>query len=275
MAQAPAEMTDVSSAVAAMNSALAGGVTPYRLDIVDPKVLLAAEVNAQVMDKEQFGQLVNNVKGDGNLSSVPFCWRDPNGATHILSGHHRVEAAIVAGIERILIMFVSGELSEAKRTAIQISHNAIAGSPDLTILKAQFLSIADMADKIYTGLDDRTFINFKPPTIATFNEAAMLTQKVELVFVGAQAAEIEREVLALENKSQRIFVGLTTQAEPLKVALMQVKESSKVFNTSVAFSVLAALGRIYSEYLDDLEAGRPIGTDLSALHARMQSELES
>jgi malonyl CoA-acyl carrier protein transacylase len=52
-----------------------------------------------------------------------------------LSGHHRVDAAKAAGEEWLLILFTDRELSRQEQIAIQLSHNAISGEDEPTVLR--------------------------------------------------------------------------------------------------------------------------------------------
>jgi hypothetical protein len=61
------------------------------------------------MKAEQFQALVENVKKDGNLSSLPLCYREKDGKLRVLSGNHRVQAGRQAGVEQILVMVVGDE----------------------------------------------------------------------------------------------------------------------------------------------------------------------
>jgi hypothetical protein len=108
------------------------------------------------MKAEQFQALVENVKQDGNLSSLPLCYREKDGNLRGLSGNHRVMAARQAGVEQVLVMVVGDEKDADERLAIQLSHNAIAGQDDLVILKELWEAITDVQAKVYAGLDSDT-----------------------------------------------------------------------------------------------------------------------
>lgn len=56
------------------------------------------EKNARYMKPEQFNRLVENIRRDGCLTSVPLVHRDGESLV-VVSGNHRVSAAIKAGIE--------------------------------------------------------------------------------------------------------------------------------------------------------------------------------
>ena len=117
-----------------LNEKLAG-LFPYRLEMATPGELKLLEKNARYMKAEQFQSLVENIKKDGNLSSLPLCYREKDGKLRVLSGNHRVQAGRQAGVEQILVMVVGDEKDSDARLAIQLSHNAIAGQDDLVILK--------------------------------------------------------------------------------------------------------------------------------------------
>lgn len=68
---------------------------------IDPSELLLLELNARFMRHEQFARLVQNVRNDGKLTSVPFAVREDDGRYRVLSGNHRVQAAVEAGLTTI------------------------------------------------------------------------------------------------------------------------------------------------------------------------------
>ena len=73
-----AEQVRLEGALEQLNSAL-DGVTPYRLALVHPADVAHVQKNAHYMPTKVYRRLVDNVKHDGNLSSLPFCWKDAEG----------------------------------------------------------------------------------------------------------------------------------------------------------------------------------------------------
>ena len=130
----------VQDALAVLNEKLAG-TFPFLLELVSPGDLKLLEKNARYMKAEQFQNLVENVKKDGNLSQLPFCYREEDGRLRVLSGNHRVKAAIAAGVEQTMVLVAREPKDQDERLAIQLSHNAIAGQDDLLILKDLWESI--------------------------------------------------------------------------------------------------------------------------------------
>ena len=68
---------------------------------IDPRQIELLEVNAQYMEPEQYQRLVGNVRQDGCLMSVPLLYRTPEGTYRCVSGNHRTQAAIDAGLKEI------------------------------------------------------------------------------------------------------------------------------------------------------------------------------
>ena len=90
------------------------------LRIVNPKSLSLLKHNARYFKKDQFKQLVENLKKDQRLSGTPLCHTVEDGKLEVLSGNHRVEAYVEAGIPWILVIVDLGDLSENEQIAVQI-----------------------------------------------------------------------------------------------------------------------------------------------------------
>lgn len=100
-------------------------------------------------------QLVENIKRDKYLSSVPFCWYNKTTKKYlVLSGNHRLKAGIDAGIQKFVVLYTDKDLEKQEQVAIQLSHNAIEGKDDLVILKELWSQVVDVNWKQYIGFDD-------------------------------------------------------------------------------------------------------------------------
>jgi len=120
----------------------------------DPKSLLLLEKNARFMKAATFQRLVENVKRDGVLTSLPFAVSEGDRGLRVLSGNHRVLTAIEAGLSTIEVIVSLTELSPARQKAIQLSHNSLVGEDDPLTLRELFNELGDVAWKAYSGLDD-------------------------------------------------------------------------------------------------------------------------
>lgn len=218
----------------------------YRIDIVDPKTLKPADKNARFMSGQMFEQLVSNIKRDGGPTSAPFCWRDVKGIYHILSGHHRVDAAAAAGIEMILIMFTDRELSRQEQIAIQLSHNAISGEDEPTTLRELWHEILAIDLKAYSGLDDKVLQSYEPVKIDTLGEQNIAFQEVILAFFPSEIERLDDVLKQLAARRKTRYAAQIEQFDRFVDRLMDFKEAAGIYNSATA--ILAILD-IVEEWL--------------------------
>ena len=118
--------------------------------VVNPKNLDGQKVNARFMSKEVFENLVRNIKRDGKLESAPLVYQDGE-RYKIISGHHRVKAAVEAGLKEIIVL-VAQPKNRDEVVYKQLSHNGLTGVDDLEILKKLYHSITDAELRTDTGV---------------------------------------------------------------------------------------------------------------------------
>lgn len=247
---------------------LLAGVTPFRLGVAAPADMQAAPVNAHFMPKRVYDQLVANIRRDGNLATLPFCWHDADGKIHVLSGHHRIDAARDAGVEAVLYLYTDDELTADQRTAIQLSHNSLVGEDDLAILKQQWESIATIEARLYSGLDDEVFKSFEPVTLGAFNEKDIRFEVIELLFLPSETDRLV-ELAAKLGKSKRVrLAGWDAHYDLMAEALMRLKDAARIFNSATAFLVMAEAASLYCDWLE--RAGEMDEAAWLALHEELR-----
>ena len=227
---------------------------PFRFAAVPPELPIPADINAHFMEKRTFEQLKNNIKRDGNLSQLPFCWKDSEGVFHILSGHHRIGAAVDAGVPVTIVIYTNAELTMEQRTAIQISHNTLVGEDDLDILKQQFATIKTMDAKFYTGLDDNYFDKFTPIEIKPYSDRDLLYQTIEMAFLPSEIDVLKDAIERIKNTQRQRFAGVREQYEPFTLALMRFKDVTRIFNSATAFQLLIEIAEKYCDWLESQAA---------------------
>lgn len=229
---------------------LLAGVTRFRLGVAAPGDMQAAPINAHFMPKRVYDQLVANIRRDGNLSTLPFCWHDADGKINVLSGHHRIDAARDAGVEAVLYLYTDEGLTADQRTAIQLSHNALVGEDDLAILKRQWESIASIEAKLYSGLDDEYFKTFEPVTLGAFNERDIRFETIELLFLPNETDRLV-ELAGKLGRSKRVrLAGWGEHYDTMAEALMRMKDATTIFNSATAFLVMAEAANLYCDWLE-------------------------
>ncbi len=188
------------------------------------------------MAEPEFNRLVANLRRDGVLTSLPLVYRG-----EVLSGNHRVQAAIKAGIVDADIIEIQSELGEDQRLAIQLSHNALTGKDDPSILREIYESLAldwQKYSAVYEEmfkLDEATAIGLGIP-IAKYEELviAFLPEDREAFYEFATA-------LDKRHKHADVLVGEASDFDAFFEAILAVKTARKIGNTGTALRVMAEI----------------------------------
>ena len=213
------------------------------LEKLDSKVVLAKlgelkllEKNARYMTPQEFALLVENIKGDGKLLGTPVVYRG-----EVLSGNHRVRAAIKAGIYEADVLEIVTELSEERKLAIQLSQNAIAGKDDPNILAQLYTSMKSLEFKKYSGLTDDAF-KCTDEKLASLGISHPKYEELTIVFLPEEKAAFLDLVTRIENsKKAHALVGELATFNALFDAIVRVKQDKKIINNAVALRMLAEL----------------------------------
>ena len=208
------------------------------------------EKNARFMRVEQYRRLVDNIKRDGCLTSVPFAVR--RGERYaILSGNHRVKAARDAGLSEVMVLYTDRELTRAQQVAIQLSHNAIAGQDDLAILRELYDEINDVALKEYSGLDDVLLGKLNPPELDPLSEKGLEYRIVSIAFLPEEVERAEALFAKVLEQADgdRTWVNRRADYDRMLDLLTAAKQAAGVKNTATAFGLLLDLAE---KHLDEL-----------------------
>lgn len=175
----------------------------FKIEEVEISKIRLIEKNARYMEQSDFRALVENIKRDGELSSVPFCVKYPDGHFTVVSGNHRVEAARMAGLTIIPIMYVlEQETSNDEIRAKQLSHNSISGKDDPEIIKQLLDEIRDVAFKEYAHISNEILDAVKDIDY-TVEMPSNEVVPVTLMFVDTSKASFDRILEELENYTPR------------------------------------------------------------------------
>ncbi len=246
-----ADKPRLEAALSALNDAL-GDITPYKLAVVAPQDvrLLDQEHNARYMTKKVYDRLLDNIKRDTNLSSLPFLWRDADGSFVCLSGNHRIMAARDAGVELILALYTDADMSQQERVAVQLSHNSLVGQDDPARLRSLWDEIKAIDLRVYSGLDDGLLQSFEPVKIARVDEDKIRIEELRLLFVLPEIAEIKRVMKRLGDSERTTLLGHYADFERFFDVLLRFKESQNILNTATAFMRIIAIAE---QWLDNFE----------------------
>ncbi len=240
-------------ALTALNASLQQLGQAYKLALVDPASLKELDKNAHFMTHEMFQNLVKNIERDGALASVPFCWYDGE-RFHVLSGNHRVKAALAAGVSRILILYDDRPLSRQERVAIQLSHNAINGKDDPALLKELWAEIDDLSLKYYAGLDDKQLEQLADAQLQGMREAVLDYRSLMFLFLPEEVERLESAFQrAVESTvCEEAILAPLADFSRLVDALDKTKASYATKNHAVALSLVLD---VFEQNLTDLQPG--------------------
>lgn len=218
---------------------------------IDPRKLKLLDKNARRMPARQFNQLVDNVKRDGALTSAPLVHR-VDGDLLVLSGNHRVKAAIAAGLGSVLVLEIVGEQLTAERiVALQLSHNALVGEDDQNILKELYDAL-DVLDKRYSGLTDEDFGTLDSLDLAKLTIGAPKYEEVHLMFL-PEDHEIFKDLMEKLGKGAAKttrFVGKIDDYKRFEDTLVAVQDTLNIHNQAMAIFAMAELA---AEKLAEME----------------------
>lgn len=226
-----------------------------RIETLPLNTLRKQEINARFMTGVQFRQLVSNIKKDGALTSVPLVHQQQDGGYKILSGHHRIAAAIEAGISEAPCMVIEEDLSRDQEVALVLSHNSLSGQDDPATLLRLYEEIETTSWKQFAGLDDKTLALLEQVQTDTITEASLDFATVQLVFLPHEKEAAERalrEAKAAAQNADEQWIAPWRDYERTLDALETVQESHTIGNTATAFAVILAT---FENHVDELQAG--------------------
>lgn len=224
-----------------------------RIIEVDPRSVKLLELNARYMRHETFALLVKNIKRDGKLTSVPFAVRDGDGWL-VLSGNHRVKAAVEAGLTTIPLMVTDDELDAQQRVAIQLSHNAITGEDDQAVLRELYNQLEAVDWRDYSGLDDVALGQLGKVDLEGLSEANLDFQMLTFMFL---PDEIER-ITETFKEARAMCQGknvLLTKFEDYDRFLDHLDTAGRSFNVTSSALALQVILNLFERHRGDLSDG--------------------
>lgn len=245
-------MVEAAAQPTAVGQTIAYG--PFTIETVALDRVDLIEKNARFMRAEVFQQLVRNVAQDGALSQIPFCVRSGDRFV-TLSGNHRVKAARADGHTAIAVIYYTDrELSREEQVAIQLSHNAVVGEDDATILLELFSELGDIARKEYTGLDDKLLEQLGKVDLTQIAEVRLDFKSLSFLFVPEEIEAVEEtlETARAMVSGTAVYVVRMKAFDQLLDALAKVKASYNIGNAATGLQVVLD---VFKRHQDDLADG--------------------
>lgn len=221
---------------------------------VDPREIKLLEVNARFMNADEFQRLVQNIKRDGCLTQLPFCVYDDDGNLVVLSGNHRVQAAIEAGLQEIDVQVTEEALTKDQRIGIQLSHNAISGKDDMAVLKQLYESIDDVNMKAYSGLDDETLKLLDNISTQSMSYSGLQYQVLNILFLPSEIKEIKavlKDVMKEVRSNETLMLRMAEYDKYLDT-ISDVSKALRVRNTAVGFMAMLEIVKNHMSELKEV-----------------------
>lgn len=218
---------------------------------VNPRDIKLLEVNARFMTADEFQKLVENVKRDGCLTQLPFCVYNDDWELEVLSGNHRVQAAIAAGLEEIDVQITEENLTKDQRVAIQLSHNAISGKDDMAVLKQLYESIDDVNMKAYSGLDDETLELLDKISTQSMSSTGLQFQVLNILFLPSEVEEVKavlKDVMKEVRQNETLMLRMKEYDKYLDT-MTDVSKGARIKNTAVGFIAMLEIVKRHMEEL--------------------------
>jgi len=221
---------------------------------VDPRQIELLEINARFMSAEMYHRLVENIRYDGCLTSVPLCYRTPEGKLRCISGNHRTKAAIDAELAEISIQVITTPISNDEFIAKQLSHNAINGKDNEEILRMLWYEMQDPDMKEYSGLDKELIEKIELPQVMPV-DVSLDYEQVTLLFLGTEKGyirQVAEEIVAEQAEGQEVWLESRGAYDEVAAVIQTICERQKIQNYTTAFLRMAEYAKAY---LDEQDAG--------------------
>ena len=179
-----------------------------------------------------------NLKRDGILTSLPLV-RPLRDGFEVISGNHRVQAAVAAGIIESDVIVVTSELSREQFLGLQLSHNAIVGQDDPSILKSLYEELA-LEWREYSGLTDDAF-KVEDLDTSVLRVDQVFYEELKIAFLPADAAVFTLWLDRMGKKAETALVGLYADFGLIFDTLVAVKNKAGIKNTAAALKLMAEM----------------------------------
>lgn len=223
---------------------------PFRFGIAKFEDMIPAPDNPRFMRKEVYQQLVENIKTDGGLSSLPFCWIDENGKIFILSGHHRTKAGHDAGEDTFIFLYTDRSMSTQEQISKRLSHNSLTGEDDPGKLKEVWSKINDLTLKRMSGIDDAYFKSYQPINLSSFTDQSLAMMTIDLMFMPKEVEDLKKRLKEIQKGTKLHLIGAKDQFSDIAKAIIILKESSRIINTSTALQAMITVTSLYCDFLE-------------------------
>ena len=148
------------------------------------------DLNARVMPPEMLERLTETIRRENRIESLPFgVLREKH--VELISGHHRLRAAVSAGVVEIPVLVDTRDLSASQVKAKQLAHNSIAGTDDAELLARIFANIDTVQDRLEAFVDVDLSAALEDNVRALNEEITIEWPVLAITFLPGQMTQLE------------------------------------------------------------------------------------
>jgi ParB-like chromosome segregation protein Spo0J len=193
--------------------------------------------------------LTETMKRHQRLESMPLCCfevtKGGNRELCIIDGHHRVRAALAAGLVTGYVLVIEEELTREQIVSRQLAHNALTGYDEDAVLADLLAEITDTQLRRETGLE---LADLKErPALDALQAAELIpAEAVVLLFAPGERQKWDRAIKLLEllkaaEKTQEVQVADFKDFDSFAKGIRQVCRAEKITNVTKALAALSEL----------------------------------
>lgn len=219
------------------------GLEVWKLDVTSLK---EADVNAQIMDERKMKILASNIKNRGALESLPYISKKDNTFT-IISGHHRVKAAVIAGLSHIYGLVDTNEMTKSQVVSKQIAHNELTGKHDSEILQQLIKMMKNVDDIIASGLSEEYINTLKEKSpVMDMPQLEFNWRTISSHFLPNSLKNLEKLVKLVDKKADYMGVAPLDTYKPFIEAVRSYGNANEIksIGTTIHYLTEIALNEL-------------------------------
>ena len=215
--------------------------------------IVERDKNARVMDPDKFKQLIENIKDEGMLESLPLVHKKGE-KFEIISGHHRIRASRQAKISVVPCIVIERELTEAEIASKQLSHNSIEGYDDKELLREIYESIDDMSAKLRTALTDEE-LKIEEPTVPLLDiDIEFGYEPIYILFTKPQIEKFNEMVDKLDKHATK-YLADYKEFRDFRDTVQRVSEHEGIRNVA---GIMSFMVDVVEKHFDSVPAEEPV-----------------
>jgi len=224
---------------------------------VHHSVVREQDKNARVMPPEMMERLVQNIRNEGRMESLPFGVLRGD-YVELVSGHHRVRAAVSAGIVEFPVIVDTRDLPRDRVRSKQLAHNAISGTDNEQVLREIFSEIASVDARLesFVYVDDKFLAGLNQATKALNEEISIKWPVLAVAFLPIQKTRFDQVAARLAKQVPKDTDQLWLVPEEVAQAFSEIlTKAGRKYDIRTNGNILSKIVEIVNSHLDE-EEGR-------------------